>query len=77
MKLVNIEKSENKDAIEMLEEVIEKVKSKNITAVGVSWVTSRGSIGGDMSSGDNNIMMWASLQHNANSFYNDIINKDD
>jgi hypothetical protein len=38
-----------------------------------SWVTSDNGIGGLNSAGENNIMMWAALQHNANSMYEQML----
>jgi hypothetical protein len=71
MKVVSIEKSQNNDAIEMLESAIESIKAGKITAVGISWVDDNNSIGGDISRGGNQILMWASLEHSAKSFYKD------
>jgi len=70
MNIVPIKKESNSDAIAMLEDAIERVKSGEITACAISWVTESNSIGGDISCGDNQILMWASIAHSANSFYN-------
>ena len=73
MKIVPMEVKPNTDAIEMLEKAIEDLKLGELTSVGISWVTKEGSIGGDVSGSNNGILMWASLEHNAKSFYADII----
>ena len=71
-------RSANADAIDLLNEMIERVKDGEISAVSVSWVTSDNTIGGDTSSGDHQIMMWAALEHNARTFYtNHVIGDDD
>ncbi len=59
----------NNDAIELLEQTIEKIKSGEISSVSVSWVTSTGSIAGQVSNGCNQILMWASMEHAAKQFY--------
>ena len=66
-------KQPNKDAIEMLEDMIERVKDGEITTVGLAYTTKSNSIGGDVSKGDNNFLMWASLEHLARTFYVDIV----
>ncbi len=77
MQVIPIKIKPNTDAIDMLNEVIERIKSGEISAVSVSWVTKNGEISGDVSNGENNLMMWASMEHSARSFYNDVINGDD
>jgi len=69
MKLITIEKQANNDAIEMLELAIERAKSGQITAVGIAWVGADASIGGDVSDGSNQIMMWAALERTTRGFY--------
>lgn len=64
----------NSDALELIESMISRVKSGEITAIGISWVNKDGSIGGDTSSGTQNITLWASLEHNAREFYNNLVN---
>ncbi len=76
MQVIPIKIKPNADAIDMLNEVIERIKSGEISAVSVSWVTKNGAISGDVSNGENNLMMWASMEHSARSFYNDVINAD-
>lgn len=63
----------NHDALKLIKSVIAEINSGEIVSLGVSWVTKDGSIGGDVSRGNNNISMWASLEHSARSFYEDII----
>ena len=66
----------NDDAAKMLKDALERIESGELVAVGISWITRDGSIGGDVSSGPNNILMWASLEHNARSFYKDCVDVD-
>jgi hypothetical protein len=63
----------NKDAIDVLEKALERVKKGEIASVAVSWVTTDQSIGGDTSEGPNQIMLYASLQHSTNCFYNEYL----
>ncbi len=76
MKVVPISKDPNEDAIEMLEKAIKRVKSGELDSVALAWVTSDNGIGGDISRGTNTIMMFASLEHSARSFYNNYLGKD-
>lgn len=71
--IVDLKKSTNKDAEALLRDVSERIASGDINAIAVSWVTSSGSIGGDISSGENKFMMWAAMEHCARSFYTDSI----
>jgi hypothetical protein len=73
MKVIPLKKQPNKDAVEMLENVIERVRSGEVTAVGLAYTTKGGSIGGDVSEGDDNFLMWASIEHLARTFYKDIV----
>jgi len=73
MELVPMPVTVNKEAIVVLKEAIEMVESGEITQLSLSWVKADGSIGGDISGGDNNIAMWASIEHSAKSFYIDAI----
>ena len=63
----------NKDAIEMLESMIERVKAGEITSVGLAYTSKSGSIGGDVSKSNDKFLMWASLEHLARTFYADIV----
>ena len=63
----------NTAAIQILEAALAEARTGNIIDVSISWVTSEMAIGGDFSGGGNNIMMWASIEHSARSFYSDII----
>ena len=76
MKVIPIGKSENKNAIQFLEETIDKVRAGTITAVAISWVESDNSIGGDVSNGGNQILMWAAMEHAAKSFYLDQVREE-
>lgn len=73
MNIVKIRPSKNKDAIELMEEALEMVKSGEITSIALSWVTKDGGIGGDFSAGNDPILQWSSLRHCEMSFYKDII----
>lgn len=68
----NISRS-NSDAIEVLEEALKMAKAGEILAVGVSWVTSDNSIGGQTSGSPNRVMMWGALELNAREFYKDVV----
>lgn len=72
-KITKLEAPANKDAIKLLEATILRVKSGEISQIALAWVTSDNSIGGDTSSGSNNIMMWASLEHNARHCYKTLV----
>ena len=72
-KVTQLERAPNQDAIDVLETALLKVRNGEIVALAVSWVGKDGSISGDISGGDNQILMWASLQHAAKSFYKDNI----
>ena len=76
MSVTELKKSPNKDAIEVLEEALVKARAGELMAVGVSWVTSDGGIGGNNSSGGDVFLTWASLEHNARSFYNNVVCED-
>lgn len=79
MKLIKLEdkrkdvKVVNDDALRLIESMIPRIKSGEIAAIGISWVDKDGSIGGDTSSGDKNISMFASLEHNARQFYHELL----
>jgi len=72
-KLTPIKHQTNTAAIQILEAALAEARTGNIIDVSISWVTSEMAIGGDFSGGGNNIMMWASIEHSARSFYSDII----
>lgn len=76
MKIVEIKPSSNRDAIELMEETLEKIKSGEITSIALSWVTKDGSISGDISSGDTALLLWSAIRHTEISFYNDVINQE-
>jgi hypothetical protein len=69
MKVVPLKIQPNQDAIKMLENTIERIRSGEITAVGMAYTTSEGSIGGDVSTGNDNFLMWASMEHLSRTFY--------
>lgn len=72
MNVVPLKKTANLDALDLIDMVREKVVSGEIDAVAMCWV-GQGAIGGDVSEGDNNIMMWGSIEHLARSFYRDSV----
>ncbi len=69
MKVVKISQEQNNDAIAVLESAIERVKTGDIESVALAWVGRSNSIGGEVSAGENTLMLWASLEHSARSFY--------
>lgn len=69
IKVVPLKIQPNQGAIEILEDMIKRVKSGEITTVGLAYTTKHGSIGGDVSKGNNNFLMWASIEHLARTFY--------
>ena len=76
-KIVSIKATANQSAVEVLEDALEMAKSGHITAVAVSCITKDNSISGEYSNGPNQLMLWASLEHAAKSFYlNHIFNED-
>lgn len=76
MSVVEIKREPNSDAIQMLTDAIERVKSGEIKSIGLSWVTKDGSIGGDISQGDSNLLMWSALNHSEREFYyNQVVGK--
>lgn len=73
MKVVSMRESSNSDAVDVLEEMIERVKSGEVTAVAISCTTNNNSISGIVSSGANVIMIWAAMEHNARQFYENVV----
>ena len=79
MKLIKLEDKRkdadvvNTDALELIESMIPRIKSGEITAIGISWVDKDDSIGGNTSSGKQNITMFASLEHLSRQFYNEML----
>lgn len=63
----------NDDALELIESIIPRIKSGELAAIGISWVDKEGSIGGNTSSGNQNITMFASLEHLSRQFYNEML----
>lgn len=63
----------NNDAIDVLKKALERVESGELKAVALSWVDKDDGIGGDVSSSNNAFIMWASLEHSARQFYNNVI----
>lgn len=73
MELIPIKVKTNTEAIEILKEALELVESGEIESLGLAWVLKDRSIGGDISSGKENILMWAALEHVTKSFYDEAI----
>ena len=73
MKIVPMKEKPNTDAVEVLENMIERVKSGEIKAIAISCVTKDGGITGETSSGDNDFLLWAALMHSTNLFYDSIL----
>lgn len=63
----------NSDAINVLKDALKKAESGEILSVGVAWINKDQGIGGDISGGSNDLLMWSSLEHNARQFYNNVI----
>lgn len=63
MKLVPLKPRTNSDAVEVLEEIMERVKAGEIKAVSIAYVTSDHGVSGDISSGDDNLMMLAAIEN--------------
>ena len=73
MEIVPIKNNVNKMALDVLHEAIAKVESGEIAQIALSWVCKDGVISGDISGGDNGLLMWAAIEHSARSFYNDVV----
>jgi len=69
MKVVPIKRIVNKSALEVLDEMRELVESGEVVALAICTVTNDGGIGGEVSSGPNDILMWSSMQHLTNHHY--------
>lgn len=63
----------NQDAVKVLESALEKAKTGEYVAVGVCWLTNDNSVDAEFSSGPNTLLMWASVEHAARSYYSDIL----
>lgn len=70
MTIIRFNPNENKDAVEVLEEALKCVKSGDIKSVSISWVTKNDTVCGDISSGDNQLLMLASMENTLWSFKN-------
>lgn len=75
MTIINFNPNENKDAVEVLEEALRRVRSGDIKSVSISWVTKKGAVCGDISSGDNQLLMLASMENTLWSFKEGIFNE--
>lgn len=75
MTVISFNPNENKDAVEVLEEALRRVKSGDIASVSVSWVTKSGNVCGDISSGENQLLMMASMENTLWSFKDIIFNE--
>ena len=71
MKVVEIDRKPNADAIGILEDVLDRVRCGDIVGVSISWLTKEPSIGGVISEGPNKISLWAAMEHTSRSFYAD------
>lgn len=63
MEIVALKPEQNKEAIEILEEALKRVKKGELTAVSLSWVTKDGRICGEISLGKNQLLMLASIEN--------------
>ena len=68
-----IKKPINKGAIDVLKETVALVEKGDVVDLSIAWVTKDGGIGGIKSGGDNQILMWASLEHSTKQFYKDYV----
>jgi len=68
MKLIGTTTHINDEAVDVLETALKRVKEGEIQSIALSWVEGK-SIGGDYSAGENNIMLWAAIEHTARCFY--------
>lgn len=59
----------NQNAVEALEEALEKAKTGEVIGVSITWLDKEKSMGGIYSAGENNIMMWAAMEHTCREFY--------
>lgn len=75
MHIIKLTSPQNKDAVELLETAIRRVKSGEITAVSLSWVTKSGSVAGDISSGKDVLKMIVSMENNLWYLKNKIFGK--
>jgi len=76
-KIIPLRPGLNGDAVEMLELALERAKSGELKSVAISWVTSENSIGGDISEGDHNLIMFAALSNTLEYFKNKTFNLED
>lgn len=75
LKVVPLTIEHNRDAVDLLKAMIKKVESGEVVSVAVAYVARGGSIGGDVSAGENNISIWAALEHTARHCYSEMINE--
>jgi len=68
MTIINFNPNANRDAVEVLEAALKRVKSGDIKSVSVSWITKNDTVCGDISSGDNQLLMLASMENTLWSF---------
>lgn len=75
MSIIRFNPHENKDAVEVLEEALRRVKSGDIKSVSVSWVTKDDTVCGDISSGKHQLLMIASMENTLWSFKERVFNE--
>jgi len=68
-----IKPAENASAIKVLEVALEKAKQGEIRAVAIAYYGKEDNIEGDWSAGPKRILLWASIEHVAKSFYNQVV----
>lgn len=76
MSVVEIKKSVNKDAIDILKDAIERVESGELVSIAVSGVLKDSGIYTGISSGNNVFTMWAALMYTTNEHYRDNVAQD-
>lgn len=63
MKVIPMKPRINPDAMDVLEQIMKRVQAGEIKAVAVSYVTNDHSVGGEISGGDDNLMMLAAIEN--------------
>lgn len=73
MKNITAINGPNKDAIDLLIELMEKVEKGEIRDISVAYVTKSGSISGDWSRGGDPFSMYTAISHLGREFYSQLI----
>ena len=73
MPVTEINKTSNRDVVEVLEEALAMAKSGEIIQVSVSWVNAGKGTGGQHSSGGDAYSAWVALEHHSRAYYDNVI----